>query len=72
MVGRRPMQKTAPSINWNSGANRFELNGEITCSVSGEWSGGIKCWTEVGKPNGNQYSLMKKDGRFFFVLEAVN
>lgn len=67
---RRPTRKTAPSISINN--DGIEFTGEITCEVTGEWSGGIKCWTVVGEPCGNQYSLMRKNGRFFFVLEAVN
>jgi hypothetical protein len=69
---RKPMRKTAPSIAWSNEKQSFEFAGVITCEVSGEWSGGIKCWTKVGESCGNQYSLMRKNGKFIFVLEAVN
>lgn len=68
---RKPARRTAPSVEFSS--NGIEALGVITCECTGEWAEGIKCWTEVGKPCGNQYSLARtRDGKFYFILEATN
>ena len=71
---RQPVKRTAPSFRWNNEQQRFEPTGIITCECTGEWSGGIKSWTEIGKPCGNQYSLGRtgKRGKFYFLLECTN
>lgn len=66
------MKRTAQSVRWNNETRSFELAGEITCEVTGEWSNGIKCWTKVGDPCGDQYSMMRVNGRNLFILEATN
>lgn len=65
------MKRTAQAMRWNNEKQRLDSMGEITCEVTGEWSGRVKCWTEIGKPCGNQYSLNRWPwGGFFFCLEA--
>ena len=64
------MRKTALAYQWSK-ERGFYWGEEITCEVTGEWGNGIKCWTEVGKPLGNQYSLMRRNRKFFFILEAI-
>lgn len=41
----------------------------ITAECTGEWADGIKVWEDE---EGNQYSLHKADGVFYFILEAVD
>lgn len=65
------MKRTAPAIRWNNERQCWERMGEITCEVTGEWSGRVKCWTEIGKPCGNQYSLGRLCQGYFFFLEAT-
>ena len=64
-------KKTAPAFRLSSEGLKYM--GTITCECTGEWSGHVKCWTEIGNPNGNQYSCGRtKTGKYYFVLEAVN
>lgn len=69
---RKPARRTAPSYRWNNDRRAFDACGVITCECTGEWAGGPKCWTEIGKPCGNQYSLCKIGRGYAFILEATN
>ena len=69
---RAPIKKTAPALRWNCETQSWEHMGVLTCECTGEWSGRVKSWTEVGKPCGNQYSCARtKQGQYYFVLEAT-
>lgn len=66
------MKRTARAYRWSNERGLMVPMGTITCEVTGEWAGRIKCWTEIGKPCGNQYSLafLRNLRRYVFVLEA--
>lgn len=71
-MSRAAMKKTAPSFTWNSKERMVKPLGVITCQVTGQWSHRVMCWTKIGEPNGNQYSLHRRhDGTFYFFQEAT-
>lgn len=69
---RKPTRRTAMSYRWNNDRKAFDECGTITCECTGEWLSRVKCWTEVGNPCGNQYSLCKVGQKYAFILEATN
>ena len=64
------MKRTLTSIKWNALTRKHEVQGRITCELTGEWFDGTKVWTDV--ETGHQYSMHRGGNReYYFLLEAT-